>query len=160
MTTYFDQVSTDIWEIGNTRRSVAAGVIPAGKEDFSWYDAVYELEARLVRDCSIASMFPDFPIDLRGSIARAVLAFAPHSQPHNRKSEFVPDPVDESDHEQMLARLNGALHDIFHALASRQLAGWNDNPLAPLLRFAYDALELREDIVVTTGQHKAEPDVS
>ena len=149
MTAYFDQAHEDL----RGARGMGYGAM------VERFDAV---ETRVVHDCTVAAMFPEFPPDLREAIHRVVLRYGIQTLPVNAPPADFDTP---DEHKRRLDCLVGDLHSVFHELGGRLRPDpdwegqyFTDNPLRFVLRMYARGEEEREQMVASdpaTAEHSA-----
>lgn len=125
MTAYFD-----------THHDLVAGIareISALGEDGAVVAGVLEkldaAEAKLVFDVTLAAEWPGCPENIRDAIHRTVLRHGIQAQP---PGVHGPDYGDLAAMARGLENMGSDLHTIFHALGSRRLEHFTDDPRTPL----------------------------
>jgi len=144
MTTYFDQMEEAL-------RAVDTGSTEA-------MDMLWDIDARIVRDVSLAAVFP--PVPARGAsparggcppaFARAIHRMvAEHSLVAWDGRPNGPDYPDERAHRDALLQMAWNLHLLFHDLAHDPDWPYGDNPIVPLDYLLGDAAEGWDEFIPT-----------
>ena len=126
VTAYFDRTSASI---------------AALTADSAGYDAIRDIEFRLVRDVRVCAEMPGFPDDLRNAVDVSVLTRGIYSRPRPLQPG---DADDFADHRRKLVRLSEDFHTVFHEVARRGLPRFSDSPTCPVSCMAADG-ENRQD---------------
>jgi hypothetical protein len=98
----------------------------------------------VVFDCTVCSMFPDFPESIRAQIAELVLRRGVETQPLNTPPELQADFETFAQHVRRVQELIGDLHTLFHGVALHPDCPYGDNPLGGVHRLNAAGEELRE----------------
>ena len=115
MTAYFDDFATELAALAQN-----AGAHP--------YDALYAIERRLVDDCLVTAMAPEFPADLRYLLLQTVLLKSVVSQPRELPPQHIMDFETTAEHFGVLRKLASELHTIFHGVAADPDCPFGDHP--------------------------------
>lgn len=132
MTAYFDDAVNELWKLNSAA--------PCPQD----YDFIRELELRVVHDCTVCSIFEEFPAHLRMKLAEIVLHKGVASQPLNTPPELQADFETFEEHIRRVRSLFGELHDLFHSVGTDRDCPFGDSPLSGVRMFANRGEELRE----------------
>lgn len=127
MTAYFDDVDARLREL--TERW--------GEAVWVWRDdyALEQLDRTIVTDVSCCAEWSGFPVDLRDLVHEVVLRHSVVAQP---RGAVMACPNYETTPARIrgMVKLSKELHDVFHVVGSRRLAGFSDDPKEPLIALA------------------------
>lgn len=148
MTAYFDDVDTKIRELRSHLRTSG--------NYFEFTEGLNKIEEKVVFDCTLASSTSPFPSDLRLAIHRACLRHGVCTLPN---CAVPADFETEDDHARRISMLASDLHDIFHALAHRDIPGHTDSPLSCVQSEWIYPREIERELLAHTefgGEHPDE----
>ncbi len=144
MTAYWDDKARRVQELMASRAIV------------DWYDQVDALEREVVWDVTQCAASPGLPPELRDAIHRVVHRYQMVTKPHERP---VSPEADALEPPEQLHQMIEQLHDVFHAIGQRRIAGFNDSPKAPMQRRFDDEEDYREALLKAAPHGELPPPV-
>jgi len=136
MTAYFDDIAKELATFDISKE------YPSQEEA----ERIRALEIRLVDDCTVTSMAPEFPEELRAAVARTILLGSIACQPQHLPIEYAADYEHFREHVGKLHKLSSDLHGIFHAVAHHPDCPFGDNPRSWFLTQLCAGEELRDEM--------------
>jgi len=129
MTGYFDDVHMKI------------NVTP---DEFESARELDSIEEKLVFDCTVCAMLPEFPVDMGLRVHQVVMARGVCMLPVNAGQPEI-DTVQQ--HKDRIHDLCGDLHTVFHDLCRMSLVNFSDDPTFPLRVLYAKGEGVREEMV-------------
>lgn len=128
MTAYFDIFGEKVDSIRRKVRDIgtdAAYAAYAAKLD----EQLDKAEETILYDVTICVESPGCPEDIRDAAHRVLLRYSIQATPPGIEP---PDYADLDGHAELLGRMGSDLHTVFHALGSRRLDNFTDDPRTPI----------------------------